>query len=400
MSPTRVLLMALVSCTLASACTSAKCGTPERACAIAAADGGTRDGASSDAAYSGGSGGAGAGGAGEPGSAGSSAGESGSAGAGAQASTDTLQLIGVGSFGLRARSDDGADWSYCGNARQGDDHTPDLLRAVAYGDGVFVAVGGDQNGRVMRSLDGEHWEEDVHPLDACPDETYPSSCTNWMGAVAYLSLPRVWLAGGGNGATMRSMDGGRTWQGLHKGFPEKHIRSMLAGGGLFMASTDGGDVYVTRDHGDSWTGGNVWSGAGFLRVLYGFTYFIAYSEAGDACFVSDNLGASWQPCATEAQGGTAYLFDGKQWIAAQGDHYATSTNTRDWTKLAAPMPEQLLFDGTTYFGRSEGTIYRATAPDAFEVVATQVPGFRAWTLGRVLNKNLPITSPAACVDRR
>jgi len=397
MSLPRVLLFVLVGCVLAAACAGNKCGTPVRPCSSADADSGTlRDAAADDAAYGGGSAGAGsgAGGAG-----------AGGAGAGGSASTDALQLIGVGDFGLRARSDDGADWRYCGNAEQSDDHTPDLLRAVAYGDGVFVAVGGNQNGLVMRSLDGEHWEEDVHPLDACPDETYPSSCSNWMGAVAYLSLPRVWLAGGGNGATMRSLDGGRTWQGLHKGFPEKHIRSLLAGGGLFMASTDGGDVYVTRDHGDSWTGGNVWSGAGssgFLRVAYGFTYFIAYSEAGDACFVSDNLGSSWQPCAAEAQGGTAYLFDGKQWVVAQGDHYATSSNTRDWTKqpAAARMPEQLLFDGTTYFGRSEGTIYHASKPDAFEVAATKVPSFRAWTLGRVLDKNLPITSPAACADRR
>lgn len=400
MSLPRVLFAVLVSSGFAAACGGNKC-EEARPCSGGFTDSGAAGADGGDAAADNG----GSGGKGGTGGSSDRGGNGGVVGAAGSGEADALQLIGVGSFGLRARSENGADWSYCGNARQSDDHTPDLLRAVAYGDGVFIAVGGDQNGRVMRSLDGEHWEEDVHPSDACPDETYPSSCSNWMGAVAYLSLPRVWLAGGGNGATMRSLDAGRTWKGLHTGFPEKHIRSLLAGGGLFMASTDGGDVYVTRDHGDSWTGGNVWSGAGsngVLRVAYGFTYFIAYSEAGDACFVSDNLGSSWQPCAAEAEGGTAYLFDGKQWIVAQGDHYATSANTRDWSRqpATARMPEQLLFDGTTYFGRSEATIYRATKPDAFEAVAMQVPSFRAWTLGRVLDKNLPVTSPAACTDRR
>jgi hypothetical protein len=323
--------------------------------------------------------------------------------AGAAGSTDALRILGVGDFGLRARSSDGTSWRYCGNPAQSDDHSPDLLRAVAYGGGVFIAVGGDQNGRVMRSLDGEHWDEDVHPLDACPDETYPSSCSNWMGGVAYLSAPQVWLAGGGNGATMRSRDGGRTWEGLHQGFPEKHIRSVVGAYGSFLASTDGGDVYITDNYGDSWTGGNVWSGAGSasLRIAYNASYYFAYSEAGDACFVSRDFGKSWEACPTAAQGGSAYLFDGKQWIALQGDHYAISYNTYDWTRHEAQrLPKQLRLEGTTYFGRSEGTFYRGSTLDALEVVAQQIPDFRGWTLGRVLGKNLPVTSPAACVDRR
>jgi len=380
MSLRAVLLGVLVGSAFAAACGGNKCGTPIRPCSNSVAYGGSGGDASTR-----------------------DAGVAADSGEGSSGDAGTQLLIGVGSFGLRGRSEDGSDWRFCGNPAQGDDHTPDLLRAVAYGGGVFIAVGGDQNGRVMRSVDGEHWAEDVHPRDACPGEDYPSSCSSWMGAVAYDPIAQVWLAGGGNGATMRSLDGGSTWQGLHRGFPEKHIRGLVAGAGVFIASSDGGDVYITRDAGESWTGGNVWSGANnaYLRVVHG-THFIAYSEAGDACFVSDNRGDSWQPCAAEAHGGTAYLFDGKQWIAARGDHYATSMNARDWTThpAAARMPERLLFDGTTYFGRSKGTVYRASALDAFEVVASQVPDFRAWTLGRVLDRNLPVTGIAACVDRR
>jgi hypothetical protein len=92
---------------------------------------------------------------------------------------------------------------------------------------VFIAVGGDANGMVMRSLDGVHWQEDVHPTNACPGEGYPSSCTNWMGAVTYDA--GVWLAAGGNGAIMRSNDGGATWKGVKSTLMEARIRARWAG---------------------------------------------------------------------------------------------------------------------------------------------------------------------------
>jgi hypothetical protein len=135
--------------------------------------------------------------------------------------------------------------------------------------------------------------------------------------------------------------------------------------------------------------------------VFGRNTFIAYSEEGDACFTSNDLGQTWLPCATAAQGGSAYLFDGRQWVAATSGAYLTSPDANAWTRHpVALMPRRLLFDGTTYFGRSEDTHYRASTLTAFEVVATRVPDFRAWTLGRVLAENLPVLSPAACVDHR
>lgn len=327
--------------------------------------------------------------------------ETGSGGSSAQKPGAT-KLVGVGSFGLRGRSDDGASWAYCGEPAEGDEHTPDLLRAVAYGEGVFIAVGGDANGKVMRSLDGEHWEQDVHPLDACPGEGYPSSCSNWMGAVAYDA--GVWLAGGGNGATMRSEDAGKTWEGLHHGFPEKHIRALGAGAGVFIAGTDGGGLYVSADRGESWQAKNPWSGAAnsdYLQLAFGNNSFIAYSEEGSACFVSLDKGASWQPCAAAAVGGTSFLFDGENWVAALSKAYATSPDALDWTRhTVTSMPRRILFDGTNYFGRTDSTVYRASSLDALQSVAMNVEDFRAWTLGRVLSENLPVTSPAACSDNR
>ncbi|HET8937806.1 MAG TPA: hypothetical protein VFN67_30385 [Polyangiales bacterium] len=334
----------------------------------------------------------------------SDAGEKSEAGSGGTSAEKpgATKLVGVGSFGLRGRSDDAASWAYCGNAASGDEHTPDLLRAVAYGEGVFIAVGGDANGKVMRSLDGEHWDEDVHPLNACPGEGYPSSCSNWMGAVAYDN--GVWLAGGGNGATMRSEDAGRTWKGVHGDFPEKHIRAMGAGAGRFIAGTDGGGLYVTADRGESWHAKSPWSSAvnsDFLQIAFGNDAFVAYSEEGTACFVSSDKGDSWQPCASAAEGGTSFLFDGENWVAALSKAYATSPNALEWTRhTVTSMPKHLLFDGSTYFGRSDSSSYRGDTLDALQRIAMNVEDFRAWTLGRVLAENLPVTTPAACTDKR
>jgi photosystem II stability/assembly factor-like uncharacterized protein len=308
----------------------------------------------------------------------------------------------VGSWGLRARSADAATWDYCGNPSTGNDHSPDLLRAVGYGDGVFIAVGGDQNAMVMRSLDGEHWEQDLHPLTACPGEGYPSSCSNWMGGVAFLD--GIWLAGGGNGATMRSEDAGRTWHGLHRGFPEKHIRAISAGGGRFIAGTDGGGLYVTADGGDSWTAKSVWSGAAssaVLRVAYGNGAFIAYSAASDACFLSRDNGDNWQDCPSAAQSGSSYVFDGKRWVAAQSGKYATSPDGLSWTaRPVQTMPQELLFDGTTWYGRSAGRFFRAQSLDSFSMVAADESDFRGLALGKVIAGQAAASNVPACIDMR
>ena len=279
---------------------------------------------------------------------------------------------------------------------------------MAYGAGVFVAVGGDQNGMVMRSLDGEHWEEDVHPTTACPGEGYPSSCANWMGGVAYQD--GVWLAGGGNGATMRSSDGGKTWEGLHHGFPEKPIRTMSAGGGRFIAGTDGGLLFVTRDKGDSWSMKSPWTGApgnAALEAAFGNGTFIAYgtSEVASerACFVSTDAGDNWEACAASVKQSRTFAHDGEQWVAPVSGGYVTSTDAKTWTMhTATSFPDQLLFERTTetWFGRRSGSIYKGATLDTLTRVAMNVEEYRGWSIGRVLASNLPITTPAACTDKR
>lgn len=312
-------------------------------------------------------------------------------------------VVGVSDRGMRGRSTDGKAWTYCANPGSGDPHSPDLLRNIAYGDGVFVAVGGDANSMVMRSLDGEHWQEDLHPASACSGEGYPASCKNWMGAVAYHE--GVWLAGGGNAATMRSTDGGLTWKGLHPDFSKtKHIRSMAAGAGRFVAGTDGGGVFVTRDGGDSWEMKIEPSNKSYPMIEYGAGMFVAHANpefnAGD-CYVSTNAGDSWTPCADAVKNSVSFVHDGARWVSPADGGYATSTDGKAWTLHAASsVPAQLLYEGGTWFGRTSGNIYTGKSPDTLAKVAMGVSGYRGWIAGKVLDANLPVTNVSACTDAR
>src|SRR5690606_449753 len=79
-------------------------------------------------------------------------------------------FVAVGDGGRRASSTDGLAWDeIIGSGvvdTQAETGEEDILRAVAVGDGVIVAVGGggnDWNGNamIMRSTDGVTWEEDL-----------------------------------------------------------------------------------------------------------------------------------------------------------------------------------------------------------------------------------------------
>lgn len=313
-------------------------------------------------------------------------------------------LLGVGNFGLRASSEDGTTWTICGNSGGGDNHSPDLLRNVAYGDGIFVAVGGDRNSMVMRSADGVRWEEDLHPTDACPGEPYPNTCLNWMGGVAFGD--GVWLAGGGNGALIRSTDAGKTWEGVKPAMNVGPIRDITWGSGLFVASNDNGALLVSEDNGDSWTSHPVWTHP--MQVTAGGGTFVAFGSAYNgsgfdyACFVSTDGGSVWNSCPGLISHANSFAYDGTQWVAAIDDAFATSTDGVEWVEQPQPpgTPSGILFTGELWFGRSDGAIVRSSDLNGFQQAAPAgtVPGFNAWTSGKVTMPDA-IDAPE-CEDNR
>ena len=392
-------------------------GTGDRAGQTGSGGGEAGGGGRSDASGgAGASGRAGSGGAGT-GAGGAAAGASGSpagsgAGGAAGATTSGAKagaslIVAVGSFGFRARSSEGGAFAICRNPSGANDHTPDLLRDVGYGDGVFIAVGGDANAMVMRSLDGEHWQEDLHPKQGCQDPQYPSSCDNWMGAVAYHD--GVWLAGGGNGALMRSTDQGQTWQGVHPSAAPGPMRHMAAGSGRFVVGSDKGAVFVSADKGDTWTKFDLWNkpSSEGMRIAHGAGSFIAWGSFWNGggfdqgCFVSTDKGDHWQACAAAVANSASFVHDGTRWLAPAAGGYASSDDGVSWTMHnASNFPSELLFDGKTLYGRTGSKLLRGSSPDAMQAISgVEAPEPRSWTIGIVYDSNVPVTGVPACTDR-
>jgi hypothetical protein len=322
--------------------------------------------------------------------------------AGAQEPGSRL-IVGVGSFGFRATSSDAATWNYCGEPTEVDNHTPELLRDVNYGDGVFIAVGGDANGMVMRSLDGVHWEEDLHPTTSCPGEVWPQSCLSWMGGVAYGD--GTWAAGGGNGAAMRSTDGGKTWTGVHftPGIPP--VRDMVFGKGRFVAGTDKG-VAISSDKGVTWTALEL--AAMSMKVAFGGGQFFAWggkwngSGFDRACFVSSDSGKTWPACDATVLAARSFVHDGTQWVALLESGHATSADGKSWKAETTSVSGTLLHDGEQWINISGGQVKVAATLAALASatsVATGGPD-ATWVVGRVFDANLPVTDVPACEDNR
>ncbi len=314
----------------------------------------------------------------------------------------TPLAIGVGNWGLRGWTSDDSTWSYCGNTSTANDHTPDLLRNIVFGDGVWIAVGGDANSMVMRSLDGIHWQENLHPTTNCQGEPFPASCSNWKDGLAYGD--GVWLAGGGNGSLMRSTDRGLTWAGLSVTPSIPAMRSLAFGQGVFVGGTDSA-ITVSPDQGASWARfptpfsttitfgggrffaqGSRWNGTGFDRT----------------CFSSRDLGVSWQACAPAAANAEQFAHDGARWIARVGSGFISSADGLSW---AAPtsvnnFPGRLRFDGARWLGFRGQEYLTSTDLINWTRLATNVPNFRNWAVGFVDPANLPVQGVQACQDNR
>lgn len=280
--------------------------------------------------------------------------------------------VGVGSWGYRTSTRDGVTWATVAGPEQGDDHTPDLLRDVAVGGGAIVAVGGDRNSMVMRSVDGERWDEDLHP-----------SGTQWLGGVAYGD--GLWLAGGGVGTVVRSSDGGRTW--TSGASAPAAVRDVAFGDGRFVAVGDGGMIAVTSD-GTSWTD-RTRAGAVRLEMVafHAGTFVVAGSEWNgggfdSSCFVSRDT-ETWTPCPFEIGRRVAGVFaaDGRLVVALDPGHQH-STDGLTWTRSETTLPGQGVYSADGRVVGADGE--RRYAGSSIDSLAATMAerGLRAFAFGR------------------
>jgi hypothetical protein len=270
--------------------------------------------------------------------AGEAAGAAGSDGGDGRGWHGPLMVVAVGNDGRHMVSVDGTNWTADTRETMGNAEGPKLLRAVAYGNQVVVAVGGgcspDCVARIV-TFDGRSWTDAALP----PGQ-------GRLTGVAYgvVAGQGWWVAVGDGGTVLRSPDDGRTWvpapvpgpSGLRAvAFGKVGATDMFvaAGDGYtrarsldgatctdvqpasgsssssegFRAVTIGGGFVVAVGTGRSNTGrrvrsadGIVWtdeanSSPDLLSVVYADDRFMAFSGSGDnAVYVSpDGAASSW-----------------------------------------------------------------------------------------------------------
>ncbi len=146
-------------------------------------------------------------------------------------------FVAVGYAGRRVRSTDlGVTWTDDQTLGGGGDDVY-LLRAVGFGNGVFVAAGY----KILTSPNGKDWQEQTNPQN------------QWLGGLVFQN--GSFVAVGGYGYSARSSDG-ISWTVTGTVGSNQASRSLAYGKGMFVAASDTStptaDWYQSTN-GDSWT---------------------------------------------------------------------------------------------------------------------------------------------------
>lgn len=256
--------------------------------------------------------------------------------AGAPIGTPRAVAVGYGTH--RMTSDDGLAWENHMIVDPGGGDDPNLLRGVGYGDGAWYAVGN----QILRSRDGITWT----PVE------YESRDRGFLSDAAFLD--GTWVAAGGNGHRIRSIDGGASW-GDDAGYFSGHYRAIAAGNGVFVAvGHTYGDSNVglsssTMD-GASWTPERT-GGDPYGSIAFGNGVFVAVGGSADIS-ISAN-GVDWDDLAVGGDLGRVEFQNGA-FLIGDGSGYFRSTDGRSYTHVdAEPLPDAVTFA----FGRYVATTW-------------------------------------------
>ncbi|MCB9643408.1 MAG: hypothetical protein H6728_10070 [Myxococcales bacterium] len=283
-------------------------------------------------------------------------------------------FVGVGNFGLRAYTFDGVTWVKQGGTGTGNQHTADLLRAVAYGDGVLVAVGGNNNSHILRSVDGgKNWQD------------VGFATGGWLGGVTYAD--GVWFAAKGYDANvLRSDDKGLTWTNVDMSKSQvkrsSGIRRMDAYQGKLLSFGDGGTLYVSHDKGISWLDHSFtgWTGGVNFVVYFKGSWF---AGGGSNCVTSKDL-KTWTACPFTVKELYSGTVAGGQLSLFHNDRYDTRFSyTKDgvtWVHGKTPVYGVLEADGL-WIGMRYGAVYKGASIETLKKEPSSPGGFRDWAVG-------------------
>ncbi|MCB9554068.1 MAG: hypothetical protein H6705_19700 [Myxococcales bacterium] len=220
-------------------------------------------------------------------------------------------------------------------------HGDALQRGVCWGDGRFVAVGGNVDRRWWTSADGLAWT--AHTAPGAPI----AGCA--FGGGRFVAAA---------GRPLSSPDGIEWLDGRDDGFDANHLRAITYADGLFVAVGDGGRIATTRD-GAGWERDDTVAVPGFTAVVGGGGRFVAVGVDGwTAASVDD--GATWQlgrVAGAGRLGGVAYA--GGRFVTGDGARVHDSADGVVWSPLNAADVMPRIGYGRWIFGASGRALSRS-----------------------------------------
>ena len=250
--------------------------------------------------------------------------------------------VGVSWLGRIATSTDGVSWSDVV------DESPGNLLAIDASGGVMVAT--SDRGYLLRSTDGEHWTR--APIGNPPASTIAASALAYGNGVHVAvggSAPTN-LGGIHDGMIYASYDA-VLWTPAQVSSPHQAFVSVVFDGQRFVALNVNGGVYASTD-GLTWSslssvpGGKVWTNA----IGYGGGHYVVVANgfiatSSDAVNWASSVAAAIQPSLGEtAESYNAIAYDGTRFVAV-GNWGATAISTDGSTWTTARAQGEFNFSG-------------------------------------------------------
>jgi hypothetical protein len=191
------------------------------------------------------------------------------------------------------------------------------FRAIAYGNGTFVAVG---NYKAAYSINGTAWT------------AVSDTLTNFLiYGIAYGK--DTFVAVGSSGKAIYSGNG-ITWHTVtNPKFGNSNIRCITYANGFFVAGGDGGKAAYSQN-GTDWTAvGNTQVAGGIYDIAYGGGKFVAVGYQGKAAYSEDVM--NWVAI-TDVKAGNPYsleaiAYGSNKFVAGGGINGSYSSDGINWT---------------------------------------------------------------------
>jgi hypothetical protein len=254
--------------------------------------------------------------------------------------------VGVGGNGRRVTSVDGVTWSNEQTFGGADDSN--LFRSVGYGAGTFVALGGGLNGLLYWSADGVAWND-------------VGDNVGWFGGVAYGN--GIFLAVGANGRYLTS-NNGRNWGSGDVDFMQ-HFRAVAFGNGEFVLVGEEGRRTSTTD-GSSFTT-NVLGGDRLTGVVFTGDRFVAVGLNGRRVVSLDGENWMFDQTASDGLGFFDVAFGEGVVIAVGGSGTVYSTDGgQTWSQdRNAPLMNAITYGNGIFVGTGDFNGISFTSDDGF-----------------------------------